>query len=212
MDEKLPAITRKEMGMAKRERAEYFRQYYPTRKLREAVRAKLAVDPVCHVCNWQFATVYWGPRAIYSCEDCAAKLSEWDRTWRPKAEAAAKAKHDLWAGPKVVHIFDKGQWDAWGVWGVWGELGELADIPAVQAICGILSPPGPVMLDMLQPKELKKCPLCPACLQAYAEPPGLTPLENKYFGYAIPTTAAAAPAPDPALETDAPVEPLIPAR
>ena len=31
---------------------------------------------------------------------------------------------------------------------------------------------------------------------------GLTPQENHYFGYAIPTTAAA----DPALETDAPAE------
>ena len=195
--------------MAKRaSRAEYFRQYYPQRKLREAVRAKLAVDPVCQVCNWQFATVYWGPRAIHSCEDCATKLSEWDMTWRPKAEAAAKATHDLWAGPKVVHIFEKGQG------GVWGELGELADIPGIQAICGILSPPGPMMLDMTGPKEMAKCPLCPACLQAYADPPGMTPLENHYFGYAIPTTPA--PAPAPALETeaqaDAPVEPLTPAR
>ena len=78
--------------MAKRaSRAEYFRQYYPQRKLREAVRAKLAVDPVCQVCNWQFATVYWGARAIHSCEDCATKLSEWDMTWRPKAEAAAQS-------------------------------------------------------------------------------------------------------------------------
>ena len=174
--------------MAKRaSRAEYFRQYYPQRKLREAVRAKLAVDPVCQVCNWQFATVYWGPRAIHSCEDCATKLSEWDMTWRPKAEAAAKATHDLWAGPKVVHIFEKGQG------GVWGELGELADIPGIQAICGILSPPGPMMLDMTGPKEMAKCPLCPACLQAYADPPGMTPLENHYFGYAIPTPAPAPP-------------------
>ena len=132
-------------------------------------------------------TVYWGPRAIHSCEDCATKLSEWDMTWRPKAEAAAKATHDLWAGPKVVHIFEKGQG------GVWGELGELADIPGIQAICGILSPPGPMMLDMTGPKEMAKCPLCPACLQAYADPPGMTPLENHYFGYAIPTTPAPAP-------------------
>ena len=60
------------------------------------MRAKLAVDPVCQVCNWKFATVYWGPRAIYSCEDCAAKLSEWDRTWRPKAEAAAESYLSLY--------------------------------------------------------------------------------------------------------------------
>ena len=204
--------------MAKKaSRAEYFRQYNPKRRAREAVRAKLAVDPVCQVCNWKFATVYWGPRSIYSCEDCATKLSEWDRTWRPKAEAAAKATHDLWAGPKVVHIFEKGQGDV-----LYGEPdpASFADIPGIQALCGILSPPGPMMLDMMQPKELKKWPLCPACLQAYADPPGLTPLENHYFGYAIPTTAAA----DPALETDAPaeaqadapadapVEPLTPAR
>ena len=198
--------------MAKRaSRAEYFRQYYPKRRARDAVRAKLALDPVCQVCNWQFATVYWGPRAIHSCEDCAAKLSEWDRTWRPKAEAAAKATHDLWAGPKVVHIFDKGQG------GVWGELGELADIPGIQALCGVVSPPGPIMLDMLQPKELKRWPLCFRCQMLYTDPVELAEREENFFGYAIPAGA-------PALETeadadaqaqaeaDAPVEPLIPAR
>ena len=94
----------------------------------------------------------------------------------------------------------------------WRELGELADIPGIQAICGILSPPGPMMLDMTGPKEMAKCPLCPACLHAYADPPGMTPLENHYFGYAIPTTPAPAPALETEAQADAPVEPLTPAR
>ena len=161
--------------MAKRERAEYFRQYYPQRKLRDAVRAKLAVDPVCQVCNWQFATVYWGPRSIYSCKDCATKLSEWDGTWRPKAEAAAKAENDLWSGPKAVHIFEKGT--------------QLDGPVASGSLCGVQAPEGPIKLEMLQPKELKRWPLCFRCQMLYTDPVALAERDEQFFGYAIPAPA-----------------------
>ena len=173
---------------------EYDRRYY--HRVTRAVRIarKDLESRLCGVCVLVPWTGHWGPLDIPACDQCLGAMAN--------AEMAQQHVLDLqrgsdaldqdyaWEGDKVVHIVEKGQGDV-----LYGEPdpASFADLPGIQALCGILSPSGPMMLDMMQPKELKKWPLCPACLQAYADPPGLTPLENNYFGYAIPTTAALAP-------------------
>ena len=145
--------------------AEYYRTYRAQKAAEKAVNESFQ-GLVCGLCAWADATVRWGPYSLPLCEGCLGRASAWQREYESIRDASAKEIDDLWSGPLLVHLFQKG-------------------FTSEGALCGAPEPDGPMMLQMTQAGALREWPFCSKCIKGFTDP-GLKPNTRYWFGYAIP--------------------------
>ena len=164
-----------------------------------------------------------GNAAIFVCNTCDGKLSNWDREKemaRRKMEALCQVCYvepaislheasqlrcccgcSAWLsegkaeGSKRWEPAKANPWDEGGKLGHIFEQGaQFHEPPAVASLCGMKAPVWPIVIDMIMPAALRRFGLCVACLKACPDPAHLFYPRHDYLAYVVPTSQEIAPA------------------
>ena len=196
---------------------EYQRHYYRDVRGPKTAAFKAVAAATCEICGDEWANTYAGwNAAIFVCNTCDGKLSNWDREKemaRRKMEALCQVCYvepaislheasqlrcccgcSAWLsegdaeGSQRWEPAKANPWDADVKLGHLFELGtEFHEPPAAPALCGVKAPVWPIAIDMIRPAALRRWGLCVACLKA-------CPVSHwdrgNYFAYVIPVGQA----------------------
>ena len=216
--------TQRSLDMSARERA-YFSNYYHTISRPKTLANRAVAKATCQICGDEWANTQAGWNAeIFACDNCAGKLSNWDREKEMSRRQAEAACQVCYVDPAIT-IHESSQlrccltcsallseeeaegsqrwkpanadpWDADVKLGhLFERVGAQFDLPpAVASLCGVKAPIWPRVGDMMTPAAVRRWGLCVACLQACPDPAGLAWRDRNYFAYVVPTPQEIAPA------------------
>ena len=210
--------------MSERERA-YFHNYYQNIRRPKTLADRAVAAATCEICGDEWANTHAGwNAAIFVCNTCYGKLSNWDREKemaRRKMEALCQVcyvepaigLHEssqlrcccgclVWLSEGEAEGSQRWEPAKANPWDEDGKLGHLFEKvgaqfhepPAVASLCGVKAPISPRAGDMMTPAALRRWGLCVACLQACPDPAGLAWRDRNYFAYVVPTSQEIAPA------------------
>ena len=207
------------------DRGDYHRNYYHEVRRPMTLANRAVAAATCEICGDEWANTQAGWNdAIFACNNCAGKLSNWERE-KEMARRKMEALCQVCYVEPIVGLHEASQlrccltciaWLSEGEaegsqrwepakadpWDEDGKLGHLFERvgaqfhepPAVASLCGVKAPIAPRAGEMMTPAALRRWGLCVACLQACPDPAGLAWKDRNYFAYVVPTSQEIAPA------------------
>ena len=204
---------------------QYNRDYHKNIRRPKTLANRALAAATCEICGDEWANTQAGWNdAIFACNNCAGKLSKWDREKEMAKREMDALCQNCYIEPSIgLHEASQfrccvgclvwlSEGEAEGSqrwkpsenpWDTDGKLGHLFESvgaefhepPAVASLCGVKAPIRALRMDMTMPSELRRWGLCVACLQACPDPAGLAWKDRNYFAYVIPAqTQEIAPA------------------
>ena len=183
---------------------EYDRNYYRDVRQPKTAGFKAVAAATCPICGDEWASTHAGWAAIFVCNTCSAKLSNWERE-KEMAKRKWEASCQVCGVEPAISLHEASQLrcccgcSAWlsegeadgsqrwepakaNPWDEDGKLGHLFEKvgaqfhepPAVTSLCGVKAPIAPLAGDMMTPAALRRWGLCIACLSACPEPVGVS--------------------------------------